>query len=120
MKRVILIASFALSWAALLGGCGQGGPKLTSADMKAFEGAAPELKQSWDLAQAAAGTNDYVSAILRLRSMLSPNLSTEQLQAVQNAISSYDEKLLKAADRGDAAAKKTLETLHSPGVQLER
>ena len=110
---------FAFS-ALLLCGCGQGGRKLTSADIKAFEGASPELKQNWAQAQGAAGTNDYVVAILTLRSMLHQNLSKEQLEAVQNALSTYDAKLMKAADRGDPAAQRALETLRSPAAQLGR
>ena len=106
--------------AALLFGCGQSSSKLTSADLKTFDGATPQLKQNWAQAQAAGATNDYVQAIVTLRSMLSANLSKEQIEAVQNALSACDAKLMKAVNRGDAAAQKALETLRSPGTQMPR
>jgi hypothetical protein len=106
--------------AALLFGCGQSSSKLTSADLKTFDGATPQLKQNWAQAQAAAATNDYVQAIVTLRSMLSANLSKEQIEAVHNALSACDAKLMKAVNRGDAAAQKALETLRSPGTQMPR
>jgi hypothetical protein len=104
----------------LIAGCGPGGRKLTSADAKAFDGASPELKERWAKAQAAAATNDYVGSILTLRSMLSAGLSKPQIDAVQDALASYDAKLMKAVDKGDPAAQKALETLRSPGATLGR
>ena len=120
MKRLLQITSGALIWAVLLCGCGEKTRKLTAADAKAFDSASPEIKQSWALAQAAAGTNDYVVSILTLRSMLSRGLSKEQIDAVMDALSTYDAKLMKAVNRGDPAAQKALETLRSPGSQLGR
>ena len=116
----MLLACFAMFSAVVLCGCGQGSRKLTAADLKAFEGASPELKQSWAQAQSSSATNDYVLAILTLRSMLSRNLSKEQMDAVQHAIITCDGKLMKAADRGDVAAQKALETLRSPGPPIGR
>src|SRR5437764_838029 len=104
MKNLILLAFLSLFSAMLLCGCGQASRKLTSADLKAFDGAGADLKQSWARAQAAAATNDYVVAILTLRSMLHQDLSKQQLGAVQNALANYDAKLMKAVDRGDPAA----------------
>jgi len=120
LKSFILFASLAVFFATLLCGYGQGTARLTPADLTAFDGAAPELIESWVQAQAAAGTNDYVRAILTLRSMMPRNLSGEQMKAVQNAIGACDAKLMKAANRGDSAALKAVETLRSPGTQLGR
>ena len=106
--------------AALFCGCGRGGPKASSADQKAFDGASPELRELWVQAQAAAATNDYVVAIMTLRSMLPRNLSEGQMAAVQNALGNCDSKLTRAASRGDPAAQKALETLRSPDAQLGR
>lgn len=102
----------ALVW---LCGCGEGAPKVTSADMKAFEGGAPELKQAWSEAHAAAATNNFEIAIGKLRSLLSQTLTVDQTEAVQNALRAYNTKLLIAADKGDAAAKKVLEELRATG-----
>ena len=120
MKNLISFLLLAVSSALLLCGCGQASPKLTSANKKAFDGATPELQQRWAQDQAAGATNDYVQAIVTLRSMLSRGLSKEQIEAVQNALSSYDAKMMKAVDRGDAAAQNALETLRSPGTQMGR
>ena len=120
MKSLLLLAVPVPLLLVLVCSCSPGGRKLTSADLKAFDGATPELKQSWTRSQATAATNDYVSAILTLRAMLHQNLSKEQLDAVQNALAAYDKKLMKAANRGDAATQKALETLSSPAARFER
>ena len=120
MKNRILFSTWAILSAVLLGACGQGNPKLTSADTKAFDSATPQLKQKWAQAQAAAATNDYVQAIVTLRAMLLRDLSKEQVQAVKDALSAFDAKMMKAVDRGDPAAKKALEALSSPPTQFSR
>ncbi len=99
--------------AAFLTGCGPAAPKVTSADMQAFQSATPELKQAWTRAHAAAATNDYGLAIVTLRSMIPQNLTVEQVEAVQNSMRAYNVKLMTAADRGDAAAQKAIEMLRS-------
>lgn len=115
LKSMLLLLSLAIGSTVLFSGCGPSAPKLTSADMKAFEAASPELKQTWARAHAAAGTNDYALAILTLRSLIPQNLSVDQVEAVQNAIRTYNVKLVNAASRGDAAAQKGLEDLRSAG-----
>ena len=112
-KRFDLLLAIAFLWTALLSGCGPSAAKVTSADMKAFETAPAELQRTWARAHAAGRTNDYASAILSLRSLLGQNLSVGQVEAVQNAIRAYNVKLVSAADRGDAAAQRGLETLRS-------
>lgn len=104
----------------ILAGCGEKAPKVTATDAKAFEGADPELKVSWDRARASGATNDYVGAILTLRSLLPRNLSPAQRTAVENAMGQYDGQMMKAVNRGDPAATKALEALRSPGAQLGR
>jgi len=111
---------FASLCAGLLFGCGQSGNKLTSADAKAFDSATPELKEKWQKAQSAITTNDYVGAIVTLRAMANAALSKPQVEAVRNALSSYDAKMMKAVDRGDPAAEKAFETLRSPTTQMGR
>jgi hypothetical protein len=119
MKNLILISSVSFLFAALLVGCGKSA-KLNSADQKAFADAAPELKQSWAEAQAAAGTNDYVLAIVTLRTMLGQGLSAPQVEAVQDAIRTYDGKLVTAASHGDLEAQKKLEDLRSAATRRGR
>ena len=120
MKKLISLLLFAVVSAVLFGGCGPGSAKVTAANKKAFDSATPELQRKWAQVQAAGATNDYVQAIVTLRSMLPQNLSKEQIEAVQNAISMYDANMMKAVNRGDAAAQKALEILSSPGTQMGR
>jgi hypothetical protein len=117
MKPGKLVLAIVLLGVTFLPGCGQSGTQLTSADLGAFDSATSEMKQRWSSAQAAAATNDYVGSILTLRSMLSPSLSKEQIQAVQKALSSVDSKLMKAVERGDPVAQKALETLNASGTE---
>ena len=120
VKNLVLLTSCAVCCAALIFGCGQSSSKLTSADLKAFDGATLQLKQNWAQAHAAGATNDYVQAIVTLRAMLLRDLSKEQVQAVKDALSAFDAKMMEAVDRGDPAAKKALETLSSPPTQFSR
>ena len=114
MKHLRLFAFLQLlALALLLSGCGQGAPKVTETDNKAFETASPELKQNWAQSQAAASTNDYTTALVTLRSMLAQNLSIEQIEAVQNAMRACNAKLMKAVEKGDPAAQKAFEALKS-------
>ncbi len=100
--------------ALVVAGCGKG-TKLSSEDQKAFATAAPEVKQSWMLAQAAAGTNDLVLAITTLRSLLGQNLTVEQVEAAQNAVRTYSTKLMTDASHGDIEAQRKLEALRAVG-----
>ncbi len=118
VNRLTLLSLVAVFSCAVLLGCGRGRGKLTAADMRAFDGAAPGIKQSWAQAQAAAETNDYVQAILTLRLLLRQDLTQQQVDAVRNALISDDAKLMRAVDRGDPAAQKALETLRSPAAQV--
>jgi hypothetical protein len=101
-------------------GCGRSGTELTEADARAFDGAPTELKQYWAQANAAAATNDYVQAIFTLRSLLRQSLTAEQLAAVQKALEAFDAQMMEAVARGDANAKKALETLSSSSTQISR
>ena len=120
LKTLIQFASLVTVSTALLCGCGSGSSKVGSADLKAFDSASPELKELWQQSQAAAGTNDYVQAILALRALMPRDLSPEQRAAVETAMGAYDAKLTRAAARGDPEAKKALETLRTPDAQLGR
>ncbi len=119
MKSVTLMLLVCACSTLLVCGCGEGTPKVSSADMKAFDGAAPELKQAWAEAHAAAATNNYGSAIMKLRLMLPQNLSVEQVEAVQSALRAYNTKLMTAADK-DPAAKKVLDDLRAAGGRPSR
>jgi len=79
-------------------------------DPKAFDAAAPEIKQVWDQAMAAAG-NDPGSAITTLRVLSRQDISLPQREAVRNALVVYEGKLREDAKRGDPAASKAMKDL---------
>ena len=95
--------------AAFLCGCGRNPPKAV-VDPKAFDAAAPEIKQVWDQAMAAAG-NDPGSAITTLRVLSRQDISLPQREAVRNALVVYEGKLREDAKRGDPAASKAMKDL---------
>jgi hypothetical protein len=117
LKTLIQYASLVVVSTALFCGCGQGKSKVDSADLKVFDSAPAELKDLWLQSQAAAGTNDYVQAMLALRALMQRELSPEQRAAVETTMGAYDAKLSRAAARGDAEAKKAQETLRSTDAQ---
>ncbi len=79
---------------------------------KAFQSAPPELKSAWDKAVAAAKADDYANAILTFQAMrLQPNVTPDQLKAINDAAKEVDDKMYKAADAGDAKAKAALDEL---------
>jgi hypothetical protein len=106
MERLGVVALLA----ALLCGCAKNSPR-PSVDPRAFDAAAPEIKQAWDEALAASAANDPGSAISSLRLLSRQNISLEQRKAAQNALVVYEAKLREDAKRGDPAARKAMEVL---------
>ncbi len=96
--------------AAFLCGCGRNPPK-ASVDPKAFDAAAPEIKQVWDQAMAAAASNDPGSAIVMIRLLSRQDISLPQREAAHNALVVYEAKLREDAKRGDPAALKAMKEL---------
>jgi hypothetical protein len=97
---------------ALLTGCGQKtAGELSSAEKGAFDQAPGDLKAQWTGALEAAGTNDYVGAQTLLYGLLNQTLSPEQKQAVGKTLSSLNERLYSALDKGDPEAQKAMEEL---------
>jgi hypothetical protein len=96
--------------AALLCGCGRN-PSKAALDPKAFDAAAPEVKQVWDQAMAAAAGNDLGSAITTLRLLSRQDISQQQREAVHSALVVYEAKVREDAKRGDPAAHKAMKDL---------
>ena len=96
--------------AALLCGCGRN-PSKAAVDPKAFDAAAPEVKQVWDQAMAAAASNDPGSAIATLRLLSRQDISPQQREALHNALAAYEMRLREDAKRGDPAANKAMKDL---------
>jgi len=107
MKKQILTIACLTTAALLFVACGAG------PDKSAFKSAAPEIKQVWDRAIAADQANNYVAANTNYASLLSRDVSADQLVAVQTALGSLNERMNAAATKGDAAAQKALDELKS-------
>jgi len=110
-KTVIRFLSLAAC--VLLAGCSEDSQKLSSSDRAIFNHAAPEIKQVWDRALASDHANDYLVANTNFVSLLSREISPEQLLAVQSALASLNARMNKAAANGDATALKAIENLKS-------
>jgi hypothetical protein len=105
-------------------GCGQESststPGLTRADLKAFDKAAPEIKQAWQVALEADRTNGLVTAQQLLKDLLAENLTPEQVQAAAKESGLVNQRLRAAAEQGDAAAKQALAGQADAGTRRGR
>lgn len=98
-----------LSFALLLcAGCGPKTPKLTSDEMKAFESAPAEVKQTWEKALAADKANDYVNAQNLLDSLQQMPLNEAQSNALTSENAAFSYRVLQAAEKNDPAAVKAV------------
>jgi len=79
---------------------------------QSFVQAPDDLKQMWELALAAARTNDYATAQTLLFALMREQLTPEQRQAVNDESTALNDRLLKEVEKGDPAAKTALEELH--------
>jgi hypothetical protein len=93
-------------------GCGR---RVTpSAANKAFEAAPAAVKATWEKALSASATNDYAMSISLLRSLRpEPSLTAKQQEALSETISSITERMMDAANRGDADAQKAMADLNA-------
>ena len=99
---------------ALFTGCAQKtGTQLSSADLKAFDSAAPEVKQMWSSALEVSKTNDYVGGQTLFYKLLSGELSPEQRAAVGKASTDLNNRLYAAFEKGDPQAQKAIQEMRS-------
>jgi hypothetical protein len=110
-----VLAALAVTFAV---GCGgDDAAKVTAANLKAFESASAEVKQTWQTALAASQTNGYVAAITSLRDLAGKDLTLEQVEAVQSAMRAINTKLTDAVASGNAEALKAQEALRAGAVR---
>ncbi len=110
--RAIPGVMLALAATLLFGGCKKGssaGP--APAEVKAFEAAAPEVKQVWQAALDADRTNDYGKGLSLYYSLLGGNLTPEQRDAVARLSTDLKQRMSDAAAKGDATAQAALQEL---------
>jgi hypothetical protein len=103
------IAVFWISALLLFSGCGNNGHSLSKQDLAAFKDAAAEVRQVWEQGLKSDRANDYLTAGNSYRSLLTNNITAEQLVAVQTALGSLNDRMNEAAAKGDEAAQKALE-----------
>jgi hypothetical protein len=115
----ILLAIACAGGAVLLCvGCGKAKSNAPSAaELKAFDKATAEVKDTWEAAQAADHTNDYARGMVLYYSLLREDLTPEQQAVVAKASTALKQRLDDAAQKGDPAAQAALQELraHAPG-----
>lgn len=92
--------------------CGKSGSSMAAGKSRLFASAPPEVKEKWDIAAAAAGTNDFALAMLSLQQLQAlTNLTAEQRQAVGQTATAISDQMYEAANKGDANAQKAIDDL---------
>lgn len=109
--NLIFTASVVAAVSLLAAGCGNKTVKLTSDLSKAFDGAPAEVKNTWDKALAADHANDYVNTQTLLDSLRTMNLNSQQTEALDTQLASFQQRLLQAADKNDPIATKAIQEI---------
>ena len=111
--RSAVLACYSISFISiLLLGCGKSPNAIASSKSKAFESAPAATKQAWQTAAAAARTNGYSAALIALSKIQAdPTLTSEQGAAVRELSRSLSDSMYDAANKGDPAAKASLQEL---------
>jgi hypothetical protein len=100
-----------------LSGCGDASYRLSATDKAAFKDASAEMKRAWEDGLKADQANNYLAGNTNFCFLLSQNLTTEQLVAVQSALGGLNLRMNEAAAKGDDAALKAaaaLKNVHAP------
>ena len=105
----------ALLLAAVLAGFSTAGCKKQTESSKpnpaAFDTAAPEIKNIWDLALEADRTNDYYAAEVMLYDLTRKEITPEQLQAAKNQLVLTHHRMQDGVEKGDPEAKAAFEKI---------
>jgi hypothetical protein len=112
MTRTFLVAASLLGVAVLFCSCGKSADSLASKNAKLFE-SDPQLKANWATASAALKTNGFATSIMALKTMQLAKLTPEQLQAVNDTVTAVNDKMYELANKGDAAAAKSIQDLRT-------
>lgn len=115
LRTFSIAASLAVLVLMLLASSGcnqQSTPKLTSEQLKAFDSAPADMKQTWNKALAADKANDYVNAQNLLDSLNQTNLSELQRSALEIETSTFQARLWQAAEKNDPAAVKAVQEIN--------
>ncbi len=109
MRYSCLTLIFLAGLLGILSGCrGKSG---RVPDDRPFAQAPAEVKQLWDVAVATGRTNDYATAQTIYYGLLRQPLTPGQRQAVADASTDVNNRMLKALQSGDPGAKAALAQL---------
>jgi hypothetical protein len=100
MQKPLTRVFFLACTCILLSACGNNDYRLSAKDMAAFKDATPEMKLEWEKGLKADKANDYLAASTNFRSLLSQNITPDQLVALQTALGGLNERMNNAAAKG--------------------
>ena len=118
MKTWLKILALVGTACLILMGCGKGGGSgtLFTPEKATLFASDANLKAIWDSAAAAMKTNDYFTAGMSLRALLSqPNLSPQQSAALTDTMFTLNEQMTKKAAKGDPDAKRAMDEFKKAG-----
>lgn len=110
-SRVCLLLAALVVIGLGLSGCSKDAASIGSSRARLFQSADPQIKQQWDVVNAAIQTNGFVTAMMNLSKLQQAALNPEQLKAVQETATAVSDQMYAAANKGDAAAKAAIVTL---------
>lgn len=114
MNRKSLSLMLPLALMLGLSGCGKSQAKSPdpAQQAKVIQTASPEVQKGWQLALAAAETNDFATAILTLRKLQShANPTPEQQAAITARMNAINDQLAAAIQKGDPEATKAMQEI---------
>ena len=119
MKTWFKVLALVALASMIIVGCSKGGigkgTMFTPEKAKLFV-ADPTLKTLWDTGEAAMKTNDYYTANVVLRKLVSqPNLSADQNAAIVDTMTTLNEQLSKRLKAGDSDAQRSQQLLGKAG-----
>ncbi len=118
-RKTITLASVILA-GIFFAGCGNGTPKLSAQEKALFESSTPEIRQTFETGLAADKAGNYLSAYSNYQNLASQQLTTEQVIAMQTAMSSLTQRIYDAAAKGDAGAKAAMEYMKASNSRQGR
>ena len=103
IKKLFIVACLFTLAGFFVTGCS----RKTAAGPSAFDQAAPDIKQAWDQGVAADQANDYYTAVTSFHTIMAQRdkLTDSQIEAVNAACLAVNQRMMAAANNGDAAAK---------------
>jgi hypothetical protein len=108
--RIRELVIFALIFQFLsFAGCTKSTPGITAEQRSAFDSAPAEIKKMWQDALAADKANDYARVQTLLLDLQTKEMTKEQQQALVDEFDAYGQRLLAAAEKGNADAKNALD-----------